>query len=74
MHSPQEHEAALQKAAEGKPLSAEEISALREVMEAWRIWKAWGRLGKVVLWVIITSGAIAAAMREIRAGPWFGGS
>jgi len=74
MHSQKEHEAALQKAAEGRDLTSDELDALREVLDAWQVWKAWGRLGKILLWCIITLGAISAALREIRAGEWFSGS
>ena len=74
MRSPDEIEAALRRASrDTSELSADERAAIREVLQWWTTWKAWGRLGKIVLWVIVTIGALAAAAREIRGGPWFGG-
>lgn len=59
-------EAALAKAADaGRDLSPEERAAIREVLDWWRTWKAWGRLGKIMLWLMITAGATAAAAREV---------
>lgn len=66
-------EAALENAVAGRPLTTEEIAAIREVLDGWRMWKAWGRLGKIVLWAIITAGAVTAALREVRGAGWFGG-
>jgi hypothetical protein len=66
-------EAALAHASEkGRDLTPDERAALRELLEWWRTWKAWGKLGKIVLWAMITAGAIAAAIRELRATQWFG--
>ena len=74
MRSPDQIEGALQKAAQRNgDLSPEERAAIREVLDWWRSWKALGRLGKAVLWLIITAGAIAAAARELRGSGWFGG-
>jgi hypothetical protein len=74
VRSPEDIEAALAKAAERKrDLTDAEREAIREVLEWWRMWKAWGKLGKAVLWVVISAGAVAAAVREMRAGGWFGG-
>jgi hypothetical protein len=72
MHNPDEIEAALAKARQGQELSEQERATLREVLEWWRMWKAWGKLGRVALWLIITFGAVAAAAREIRGSGWFG--
>ena len=59
-------EDALVKASErGRELTPEERAAIREVLEWWRTWKAWGRLGKLMLWAMITLGAVAAAAREL---------
>ena len=67
-------ESALTNAAEpGRDLSDEERAALREVLDWWRTWKAWGKLGKLVLWMMISAGAVAAALRELRAASWFSG-
>ena len=60
-------EAALARAAEVDRLTPEERAAIREVLEWWRTWKAWGRLGKIMLWFMITAGAVAAASREVLA-------
>ena len=74
MQSPDQIESALHKAAERNgELSAEERATIREVLDWWRSWKALGRAGKAVLWLIITAGAIAAAARELRGSGWFGG-
>jgi DMSO/TMAO reductase YedYZ molybdopterin-dependent catalytic subunit len=73
MHGPEKTEAALAKAASGKPLTDAEIAEIRSVLDGWRMWKAWGRLGKLVLWAVITLGAVAAAIREVRGAGWFGG-
>ena len=74
MQSPDQIEAALQKAAERNgELSPAELAAIREVLEWWRSWKALGRVGKMFLWLIITAGAVAAAVRELRGSGWFGG-
>ena len=74
MRSPDQIEGALHKAAERNgDLSPEERAAIREVLDWWRSWKALGRVGKTVLWLIITAGAIAAAARELRGSGWFGG-
>lgn len=76
VQSPDKVEAALALAAADRrrDLTPEEREALREVLEWWRAWKAWGRLGKIILWVIVTTGAVAAAIREFKAGiaAWFG--
>ena len=73
-HRLDETERALERAASGdNDLTAAERAALREVLDWWQTWKAWGRLGKIVLWGLITMGAIAAAVRELRASGWFGG-
>ena len=72
MHDPDEIEAALAAARSGAELTPQERETLREVLEWWRVWKAWGRLGRLVLWAIITVGATAAAVREART-TWFGG-
>jgi len=71
MHDPDEIEAALAKVHSGDYLTPRERETLREVLEWWRVWKAWGRLGRIVMWFIITTGAIAAALREVRVS-WFG--
>jgi hypothetical protein len=73
MHNPDKTEATLAKASSGKPLTDAEIAEIRSVLDGWRMWKAWGRLGKLVLWAVITLGAVAAAMREVRGSGWFGG-
>ena len=74
MRSPDQIEGALRKAAERNgDLSAEERAAIREVLDWWRSWKALGRVGKMFLWLIITAGAVAAAVRELRGAGWFGG-
>ena len=74
MQTPDQIEDALQKASNPhSDLSPEERAALREVLDWWRSWKALGRVGKVVLWLIITTGAIAAALREVKGAGWFGG-
>lgn len=65
-------EYALQKAAQDPDhLSSDERKAIREVLEWWRMWKAWGKLGKVFLWAVITLGAVAAAAREVGVIEWF---
>ena len=62
----EEIEKALAKAAQREAdLTPQERAALREVLEWWRTWKAWGRLGKIMLWMMITMGAVAAAAREV---------
>ena len=74
MQTPDQIESALHKAAQRNgDLSAEEREAIREVLEWWRSWKALVRVCKIVLWLIITAGAIAAAVRELRGAGWFGG-
>ena len=61
-------EAALLKVTKPTPeLSEEERIALRAMLEWFRMWQAWGRLGKLFLWVVITAGAVAAAIREVLA-------
>lgn len=72
MQDPDAIEAALAKAKAGGELTPQERETLREVLEWWRTWKAWGKLGRIVLWAIITIGAVAAAAREVRVS-WFGG-
>lgn len=65
-------EQALEKAEKGRnDLTTEECEAIREVLVWWRTWKAWGKLGKIVLWAAITLGAIAAAARETGLTAWF---
>jgi hypothetical protein len=73
MQTPDRAESTLTKASSGRPLTDAEIAEIRAVLDGWRMWKAWGRLGKIVLWAIITLGAVAAAMREVRGAGWFGG-
>ena len=74
MQTPDQIETALHKATErNSDLSPEERAAIREVLDWWRSWKALGRVGKAVLWLIITMGAVAAAARELRGSGWFGG-
>lgn len=71
MKTPEQIEAALEKAAEpSRPLTEEEREALREVLDWWRTWQAWGKLGKIVLWAIITLGAATAALRETGVLEW----
>ena len=72
MRGPDDVEEALSRAVEpgGDDLTAEEREALREVLHWWRTWKAWGRLGRIILWTIVTMGAVAAAIRELRGVPW----
>jgi hypothetical protein len=72
MHSQETQQTALEKAAAGEQLTPEEVEALREVLRGWQVLKAWGRLGKIFIWFIITLGAISAAAREIRNSQWFG--
>lgn len=61
-------EAALIKATTKEPeLTEQERAALRAMLEWWRLWQAWGRLGKIVLWLIVSAGAAAAAIREVMA-------
>jgi hypothetical protein len=65
-------EAALSKATRAQSdLSPDERAAIREVLEWWRTWKAMGKIGKAVLWLMITAGAVAAAAREV--GAWLRG-
>ena len=67
MRDPDTIVTALDKVVKGQPgLTDDEIKAVRDVLEWWRTWKAWGKLGKLVLWLMITAGAIAAAAREVR--------
>lgn len=68
MQTPDKVEAALQKVADSKVegLTPDEIKAVRSVLEWWRTWQAWGKLGRIVLWGVITMGAIAAALREVK--------
>ena len=74
MRSPDQIDGALQKAAQRNgDLSPEERAAIREVLDWWRSWKALARAEKAVLWSIITLGAVAAAVRELRGSGWFGG-
>jgi hypothetical protein len=73
MRDPDKTEATLTKASSGRPLTDAEIAEIRSVLDGWRMWKAWGRLGKLVLWAVITLGAVAAAIREVRGAGWFGG-
>ena len=74
MQTPDQIESALHKAANrNDELSPEERAAIREMLEWWRSWKALGKAGKAVLWLIITLGAVAAAVRELRGYGWFGG-
>ena len=74
MQSPDQIESALHKAVNRNgELSPEERAAIREVLDWWRSWKALGKAGKAVLWLIITLGAVAAAVRELRGSGWFGG-
>ena len=61
-------EAALAKADDkDRDLTPEERAAIREVLDWWRTWKAWGRLGKLMLWLMVSAGAVAAANREVMA-------
>lgn len=74
MQTPDKVEQTLAKAArQTDDLTADERKVLREVLEWWRTWKAWGKLGKIVLWTIIAVGSVAAALREVRGSGWFGG-
>lgn len=70
MKSPGQVETTLEAAAENRQLTAAELTEVREVLY-W--FKAMGRIGKIVLWAIITAGAVAAAIRELRTSVWFGG-
>lgn len=74
IQTPDQIEQALDKAAHVHgELTADERKAIREVLEWWRSWKALGKVGKLVLWIIISAGAIAAAIREVKGAGWFGG-
>lgn len=71
MRDPDKIVTALDKVVHGDTgLTPEELKAVRDVLEWWRTWKAWGKLGRIVLWCMITLGAVAAAAREVRA--WLG--
>lgn len=74
MNGPDRTEELLLRAQEsgGDRLSASEMADLRELLEAWETWKASGRFGKWIIWAIITAGAIAAAVRELRNGGFWG--
>jgi hypothetical protein len=69
VHDYEQIERALSAATNGRELTAEERAAVREVLEWWRTWKAWGVLGKAALWAMITAGAVAVAYREVLT--WF---
>lgn len=71
MTTQEEQEHALEKAATGAELSEEDMEILREVLEGWRALKTMGRIGKFIIWVTVTLGAAAAAIREMRAAGWF---
>lgn len=61
-------EAAILKVTKPEPeLTEQERAAVRAMLEWYRVWQAWGRLGRLILWIILTTGAIAAALREMMA-------
>lgn len=74
MQGPDKTEALLHRAqTAGKDdLTERELKDLRELLDAWDTWKASGRFGKWAIWAIVTAGAMAAALREIRNGGFFG--
>ena len=61
-----EIEEILQRALDARnpPLTEDEIKKVREVLVGWQTLKAWGRLGKVLLWVIPGAGAVMVVLQR----------
>lgn len=62
-------EKVLDKAAHAERLTDDEVQQVRDFLT---MVKTLGRIGKFLLWAIITAGALAAAVSQVRA-QWFNG-
>lgn len=62
-------EKVLDKAAHAERLTDDEVQQVRDFLTTV---KTLGRIGKFLLWAIITAGALAAAVSQVRA-QWFNG-
>ena len=49
-------------------LSEDEVKVLREVMRVYRMFLSWGKLGKLVIWLVITVAAIFTALNQMGVG------
>jgi hypothetical protein len=56
-------------------LTKDERQAVREMLIAWEVWKSFGRVGKILIWALMTLAAGIMAWQQIREGSakWFGG-
>ena len=56
-------------------LSARERQAIREVLLAWELWRSFGKVGKVLTWILITLAGLLIAWNQIKQGmaAWFSG-
>ena len=47
-------------------LTQKEIDTLREVIEAWFLWKNFGRISKLVIWGLLTIAGAMIAWRQVK--------
>jgi hypothetical protein len=55
------------------PLTIEEQKAVREMLVAWEIWKSFGRVGKILIWLLMSLAGFILAWQQVREGfgKWF---
>jgi len=60
---------------EKMPLTKQEQDAVREMLVAWALWKSFGRVGKVLIWVLMTLAGIVITYNQLREGvaKWYVG-
>jgi type III secretory pathway lipoprotein EscJ len=76
--TPEQIDVLLQRLQEANPeapaLTSEERQAVREILQAWRMWQAWGVLGRAFLWILMTAAAAVVAWKNLKGemASWFG--
>lgn len=50
----------------GRELSPDERIMLREVIEAWKIWKSFGVVSRLIIWILLTLAGAMIAWRQLR--------
>ena len=53
---------------DGPPFQPDEVKTLRLMIKAYEMFLSWGKLGKVVIWVIITAAAAWTALNSLGIG------
>jgi hypothetical protein len=64
----------LEEGREAPAFSDEERREIRQIIEAWHMWQSWGRLGRILIWCLLTASMLAVAQSTISESiaKWFG--